>query len=495
MNKMKKRRFAWSIVVLLVSLPILAAPINEVEYDLAQRAFVNARIVGVTPHASVLEGTLLVNQGKIEKIQPTDAPIPANYAIIDLENKWVMPGMIDGHIHLSQSGSAFTRPDMISAQKIRTYDEDQSWLKTNRQELLKTYLKVGVTSVFDLGGPSSALPHYVLASASTPSPDIYAAGELISTQSVPELDGTGQTFIAVNSADEALAAVKAQLGLPVHTIKFVWTNETSKSPQALYALYVQAMKLAKKMGRIVAVHVEDLAYAKMAIRAGADILVHGVMSAPVDDEFLQMAKQYQVTYMPTLSAFEHYKDIFSQEVRFSEIEERLGHDEITQSFTQLALNKSDTGQMFQVMTTYMPFVDDDDKTNTLSPQEKQIVAQLSRLFSTQITDNQKANLLAVINAGIPVALGTDAGNPATLHGVALLGEIAAWINAGVPVEKVIETVTWGNAKAFGIDHQQGSLTSGKDASFVVYEQDPRTKSITHTLPVTIVLKGQPLSFL
>lgn len=481
-----------SLLSALVPCQLIAAiqPLNDHRYTAGQVAYIQSNIVVDAISAAVVKGTMLVKDGKIEQILPADAAIPDGYSTVDLHNSYMLPGFIDAHIHLAQSASAFTRPDMIDATKIQPYQQDQQWLEQHRSSLLADYLKTGITTVVDLGGPSAKLAQYTRAASAAPSPDIYAAAELISTADVPALQSDGYTFMPVNSAAEALAAVKQQLNFPVSVVKFVWTDEYSHSPQQLFELYADAMQYARQAGKVVAVHVEDLAYAKMAIKADADILVHGVMTALVDDEFINLARQHQVVYLPSLTAYNHYRDIFKQQQSFSVIEQALADKAIINSFAELKARHSDTAPLFQMLTKYLPYVDDIQAQATLKPQELAIVQQLSQLFSDQIAAYQQQNLAKVVAAGVAVAIGTDAGNPGTLHGSAMPGEVQAWLDAGIPIQTIMHALTLGNAKAYRIDSSVGSLTTGKDATFSVYQHNPLSCSFPTLTPHMVVSRGK-----
>ena len=118
-----------------------------------KRAFIGATILNPATDLQISNSTILVKQGRIVKIQPSSETIPDDYTVVDTQNKWIIPGLIDGHIHMAQSGSAFTRPDTFDATKISSYADDQRWLKNNLPTLLQNYLKLGVTTVIDMGGP------------------------------------------------------------------------------------------------------------------------------------------------------------------------------------------------------------------------------------------------------------------------------------------------------------------------------------------------------
>ena len=495
---MKSKSFGLAIFVAVIQLglnsSVQAQPMNQISYTSESIAFTNVNIINTKEYGSTLNGVLLVNKGKIEKLLGPKAKIPAGYEVVDLKNKWVLPGLIDGHVHLAQSGSAFTRPDIIGAQKIRKYSDDQNWLKKNRGRLLEDYLRIGITSIFDLGGPTSNFSDFSQYKASYKYPEIYATAELISTADVPALIDKGKTFISVKTPEEALSTVKMQVGLPIHTVKFVWTSESNKSPDDLFKLYSEAMTFAKKAGKKVAVHVEELEYAKMAIKAGADLLIHGVMKSLIDDEFIALAKENNVFYMPSLTAYQNYIDVFKKNVSFTGIERTLGEHSVIKSFEILDSQITDTDQMYQMMVKYVPYIDDPDADSKLSPQEIAVVGQLSNVFSQKIASNQQMNLKKAIDSGIKVAIGTDAGNPATLHGASMLSEVKIWMDAGIPIHSIISTMTLGNAIAYGIDTKVGSLDVGKDATFAVYDQNPISINFLEMLPVKLIYKGNMINF-
>jgi imidazolonepropionase-like amidohydrolase len=475
-------------------MPLFAQPLTESQGTSESLAFTGVNIVDTSTSEVIRNSTILVSDGKIVAIQPDIAAIPSKYKAHNLQGKWVVPGLSDGHIHLAQSGSAYTRPDIIDATQLRTYASDQAWLRANLPDLLSQYLRIGVTSVFDMGGPSSRLSHYAGLTRSNPTPTIYAAAELISPADVPELNIDGRTFISITNNQDALEAIEFQSNLSTHIAKFVWTNETGLNSQQIFDLYANAMDHAKKNGKVIAVHVEDLENAKMAIKAGADILVHGVITSIIDDEFINLAKKNHVAYMPTVSAFNHYRDIFSQEMRFSSHELSHSATEITKSFEMITQYKDKTGQLFQIFTKYMPYVDGKISMEPLSDEEQDIVSQIKRLFSKDIANIQKQNLIKAMKAGLLLAFGTDAGNPGTLHAASVQGEMLAWIDAGVPVPRLIKAMTIGNAQAFNLSHQMGSISKGKIASFAIFSESPLTDNFPKLIPELVVNSGNVIRF-
>ena len=295
-------------------------------------AFTGANVLNPNLDVPIANATILVSEGKIVKIQPQSQGVPSNYEVVDVSNKWVIPGLIDGHIHMAQSGGAFTRPDTLDATNISKYEKDQNWLLNHTSSILENYLRLGITTVFDMGGPSEYLTHYRQVTSQGVFPDIYAAGALLSPMAVPELNLNGETFIKVANANEVKNRVREQLALNTNIIKVVWTQETGLTSEQLYDLYKPAMELAKSNNKIIAVHVEDLENAKIAIKAGANILVHGVIFDLIDDDFISLMKNFNVTYMPTLTAYSHYFEWFKNTLQFTSFEQKHSHPELISSF-------------------------------------------------------------------------------------------------------------------------------------------------------------------
>ena len=79
--------------------------------------------------------------------------IPEGAQVVDVSGKWIIPGLVDAHIHLFQSGGLYTRPDIIDLRSIRPYAEEVNWVRTRLPLTLARYLASGVTAVLDVGEP------------------------------------------------------------------------------------------------------------------------------------------------------------------------------------------------------------------------------------------------------------------------------------------------------------------------------------------------------
>src|SRR5205807_2249612 len=83
----------------------------------------------------------------------------------------------------------------------------------------------------------------------------------------------------------------------------------------------------------------------------------------------------------------------------------------------------------------------------------------------------QANLKRVHDAGIPIALGTDAGNPLTLHGASVFMELEAMQASGLTPRDVLVAATANAARALGLD-STGTISAGATADLVVLDADP-----------------------
>ena len=103
----------------------------------------------------------------------------------------------------------------------------------------------------------------------------------------------------------------------------------------------------------------------------------------------------------------------------------------------------------------------------------------------------RANLKTLVAAGIPIATGTDAGNPLTLHGPAIYAEMDAMQAAGMTPMQVIVSSTAIAAKAMGIDAITGTIEKGKEADLVILDADPNA-NVANFRKVHSVMRGGAL---
>ena len=374
-------------------------------------------------------------------------PVPADADSVNAAGKWIIPGLIDTHVHFSQTGWVDGRPDALDLRDRYPYEQVEAELHARPDRFYRSYLCSGVTSVFDVGGYPWTLELQQGTARSTTAPRVVAAGPLLSTidfwLNLPDQ----RQFIYM--ADEATvrAAVRAHKAWGAAAIK-VWYIMPPQPPDTarMSALVHAAGDEARKVGLPLIVHATGLWEAKDAVRAGARVLVHSVWSGPVDEEFLTLAQRRGTIYVPTLTVPDGYRQV--------------------------------AARRFDGDLQPLACVDPATRSKALATDT---VARAQRLSSAVVTERASrtarnlaqglANLKRVHDAAIPVALGTDAGNPLTLHGASVFMELEAMQSAGLTPADVLLAATRTAGLASGLD-STGTLAAGSVADLVVLDADP-----------------------
>jgi imidazolonepropionase-like amidohydrolase len=100
------------------------------------------------------------------------------------------------------------------------------------------------------------------------------------------------------------------------------------------------------------------------------------------------------------------------------------------------------------------------------------------------------NLKAVADAGIPIVMGTDAGNIGTLHGPSVFREMALMREAGLTPLEVLRSATVSGARAMRRERELGTIAPGRLADFVLLDADPLTSLDNLTRINRVVKDGQ-----
>ena len=404
--------------------------------------------------AIVVEGRRIRDIGRRETI-----PVGPGATVIDATGKFAIPGLIDAHVHFDQSAGLFARPDLVDLRNVRTYADEMEWTRQRLPQTLLRYLWAGVTGVVDMGGPMWSLDLRDSTSASGAAPRIAAAGPLISTEAVPQLESADPPVIAVETAAEARQTVHQIAERRPDLIKILFIYHPGDDFDRYAGLVEAAVAESHRLGIRAAVHAPELATAKAAVSAGADILVHSVEDRPVDSDLIGMLKARDVLYIPTLMVTEGYDEVFGRAVSLGEIEQRLGDPEVIQSWEELA----------RIPPSSIPGGVPPDTFLNSRPTE---FLNLRRLYA----------------AGVRIAAGSDAGNIGTLHGPALHREMELMAEAGMRPLDVLVAATRNAAAVMGRSSELGTLEKGKTADLVLLDADP-TGDIRNTRKIFKVMRA------
>jgi imidazolonepropionase-like amidohydrolase len=330
-------------------------------------------------------------------------------------------------------------------------------LRDHPERFDRAYLCSGVTSVFDVGGYPWSLPMARRHEETLTAPRMRAAGPLLSTIDFWLNLPFERQFVFMGSDSAVRRGVRALAWMGASAIK-VWYIQVPDSlqPTMRHRIMV-AGEEARRVGLPLIVHATELARAKEALAAGARVLVHNVEDVPVDSEFIALARSTGAIVIPTLVVLSGYQDV-------------LGGQSPGRRYPLDCVDKKTRA----VLETPIP-------DNLRAP-----AARLDRITAT--VARSAHNLATLVAAGIPVAMGTDAGNPGTAHGPSVYAEMEAMQAAGMTAGAVYAAATMGSARAMGRDQELGSLERNKLADAVVFDADP-TVDIANARRVRLVIRG------
>ncbi|MDH4044979.1 MAG: amidohydrolase family protein, partial [Gemmatimonadota bacterium] len=411
-------------------------------------ALVGATLIDGTGGTPTPDAVVVMRDGRIACAGPASAcPIGDDVHVVQAAGKWIIPGLVDAHVHFSQTGWVDGRPDALDLRAQHPYERTAAKLRMHPERFYRSYLCSGVTSVFDVGGYPWTWDLEARTARSTTAPHVRAAGPLLSTVDFwLNLPGHRQ-FIHMTDEATVRDAVRAHAAWGAAAIK-VWYIMPPQPPDTatMARLLMAVSDEARQAGLPLIVHATGLAGAKDAVRAGAHLLVHSVTSDPVDDEFLDLARAAGTYYTPTLTVYDGYRQVAERTVARE-----------TQPFACV-----DPETRAKALAT-----------DTVAQDRPPTAAQLARSRDRATRQYQQAldNLRRVHAAGIPVVMGTDAGNPLTLHGASVFMELEAMESAGMATMDVLVSATRIGARAMGLD-SVGTITPGAVADLVVLEADP-----------------------
>jgi imidazolonepropionase-like amidohydrolase len=450
---MTQRALVLSISLLLWVLPAAAQP----------TAFVGGTVVNPEGAPIVEDATVVVEDGRITAVGPrADVDVPDDATVIDAGGKYLIPGLTDGHVHFFQSGGLYTRPDAIDLRAVRPYAEELALIKERLPDTFARYLRSGITSVVDVGGPMWNLDVRAQADTMAKAPRVTVAGPLISSVERPKLDEGDPPILKIETPEAARAEVREQVEAGVDLIKIWYIVRPTETPAAYRPVVEATIEEAHRLGKRVAVHATQLETARAAVEAGADILVHSVFSRPVDDAFVQLMHENDVLYTPTIMVMERYSEVFAQQLDLTVPEHQIAHPDII-------------GSLFDLRTL---------------PDSLMTPGRRRQMQSTRPVNPDSAairNLRVLHDAGVPIVAGTDAGNIGTPHGPALHREIELMRAAGLSPREILTTATVGGARLAGRD-DLGTIEAGQLADLVILDEDPRT-DIAHWSTIHRVVKG------
>ena len=282
----------------------------------------------------VQEGqVILVENERITELLPAEEVGKRNlkasgYEEIDLQGKYILPGLINMHVHLAGNGKPQKkqRDNEALVKKIMSNGLTKAIAYNMVCGFAKDELYSGVTTIRTVGDFDTRLRDDI-AAGKKPGPRILAANEGIS---VPGGHMAGSVAIAADSVEEALQHLETSKAQKVDLVKLMITGGVLDAkekgvPGELKMAHEMVKAVCDKahtMGYMVAAHVESPEGVKAALKNGVDSIEHG---AKADEEMISLFKEHNAFLCTTLSPALPYALFDRSITNASEVEQFNGN--------------------------------------------------------------------------------------------------------------------------------------------------------------------------
>jgi len=426
----------FSVLLLAVLLVLPLGSTAQPASDSTNRLLLtNAHLVH--PETKTVEqGALQIEGNRIAAVLD-DAPAEFDGRTLDLDGKWVLPGLVDAHVHSwGNTGPAFRQRQMLQTSGTA-----------------KMMLYSGVTAFLDLFSPEDYI--FELRNRQRTEDflgaDIYAAGPILTC---PDGHGTeyGVPTRTVTSPGDARQTVDSLATRQPDVVKLVYhPYRTDRYPSMDRATMTALLDAAHRHDLKTVVHIESWRGAHETITAGVDAITH-TPPTPVPDSTLEAMRDQGTVWIPTLAVH-------------TELSHWLQHpDRLNDDLLRAVADSS-------LLGAYR------DTSGLPNPIQSWISRQAERR-TARLEVVQKGT-----EAGIPILAGTDAGNPGVFQGYSLHRELVLLTQAGLSNWDALAAATTATGRF--LDTPFG-LQPGDRANLLVLDASP-IKAIRHTRKIDRVM--------
>ncbi len=380
--------------------------------------------------------SVLIVGDEIAKISERGSSYSEDIDRIDGTGKFLIPGLIDTHIHLR--GGRGKKKDFNAGKAA-----------------LASYIFSGVTSIYDAGN----VPEYIMKlraderSAKIDAPRIFATGGIVT---YPGSHGSGPGATLVDDWPEAIPALEKHLSFEPDVVKFTFEERGWGARPLIPLLPLELLQTLTEFyndnGIRTTVHTSSELRARQAIFAGVDTLTHPVIQGPISEGFARLMGAKKIPMSTTLTIGENYS-------RLAEHPEYLD-----QPLYVAAYSAEEIAELKQEIS-------------------KEYNERSWTWWMKLMTPIAQENLRQIHDAGGVLTLGTDQSNGAAVH-----RELELLVDAGISPLDVVTIATQNGAIFLGIGDDLGTIEVGKKADMVLLNADP-TLDINNAKNIDIVIKG------
>lgn len=351
---------------------------------------------------------LVVDGGRVVSVVPSDA-LPPVADVVSLEGMYVIPGFVEAHAHVSGSWA----PDSLTRAEDRVRGD------------LVLYARYGVTTVNSLGDGETVLAVRDAASPLARHARLMAAGEVISG----------------SDPEEVRADAEHNADLRVDFLKLRVDDNLGTTPKMPWDAVAAVMEVGRERGLPVATHMFYLDDAKRLLEMGSGLLAHSVRDTDVDGALIESLLSRNVCYVPTLVR-EVSTFVYAQRPDWFD----------DPFFTRYA------------------DVEEVERVSQPDFMERMANSRSAAAYRVALRQAQR-NLKVLHDAGVRIAMGTDAGPAGRFPGFFEHEELQLMVDAGLTPEEALRSATAVSAGCLGRD-DVGTLEPGRWADFIVLRDDP-----------------------
>jgi imidazolonepropionase-like amidohydrolase len=446
------------LALLLVS--SLAISIQAGRADTTLLAIKGATLLDVRNGRHIENSVILVEKDRIKEVgDASTIVIPTDARLIDARGKWVIPGLVDMHVHGS------SRKDVPIA----------------------LYVANGITAIRDMGSNITSLrmTRQKIESGETLGPHLFYTGNVLdgSPPAVPPM-----SFI-VDSPQEAKGAVEFLISQGADSIK-IYNNITEPVLDAI-------VKVAKRAGKPVGGHVPKAMSLRRSIELGFNFVEHSAIRGRdlLEWNVITQAEANEITSLRSVTQREalvwqrvdlgspKVKEVISfMVVQNVFLDPTLSIDEFDSLFLYEKEAKHPNNRYLK-----RAFVDE-----ALGP-DHDIFRMPAELKATAVTGIEKRRKFVCMcnRAGVKILAGTDGPGIGRLTvGFGLHHELALLVEAGLKPIEALQGSTINAACALRKENEMGSLEVGKFADIVILNSDPLSDIHNTTKIDAVLLRGR-----